>query len=165
MMADLQRMGRLRREGCLLILVLILLACGGERQQEVQKQDSQISEAVPAPERVIIKVAGHSVPVQVRDTPAERERGLMFTDNLPPDEGMLFVFERERILSFWMKNTPLPLSVAFIDRAGRILEIKQMQPMDEETVHRSSGPALYALEMNAGWFQKHGVRVGDEVRF
>jgi hypothetical protein len=89
----------------------------------------------------------------------------MFTESLPPDEGMLFVFEREQILSFWMKNTPLPLSVAFIDRKGRIVEIRRMEPLDEDTRHTSRRPAMYALEMNAGWFQEHQVKVGDSVEF
>jgi len=146
-------------------LLLVLLACGREDRQETPPQREQAPPAASSAEGVLIKVAGNPVWVQVSETPRERERGLMFTDRLPPDEGMLFVFEREQILSFWMKNTPLPLSVAFIDREGRILEIKHMQPLDEETAHASSQPALYALEMNADWFEKHGVRVGDRVEF
>lgn len=114
---------------------------------------------------MVIDVAGNPVRVRVSETLQERQRGLMFIESLPPDEGMLFVFEREQILSFWMKNTPLPLSVAFIDRKGRIVEIRRMEPLNEETLHTSRRPALYALEMNAGWFEKHQVKVGDRVEF
>jgi len=149
----------------LLVLLVALLACGREDRQETSPQREQTPSAGSSAEGVFIKVAGNPVWVRVSETPRERERGLMFTDSLPPDEGMLFVFEREQILSFWMKNTPLPLSVAFIDREGRILEITHMQPLDEESTHTSRQPALYALEMNAGWFEKHGVRVGDRVEF
>jgi uncharacterized membrane protein (UPF0127 family) len=149
----------------LLILLLTLLSCGREGQQETSPQTDQTLPSDSSTEVVVIEVAGHPVRVRISETPRERQRGLMFTDSLPPDEGMLFVFEREQILSFWMKNTPLPLSVAFIDTEGRILEIKHMQPLDEGTRHTSKQPALYALEMNAGWFEKHGVRVGDRVEF
>jgi uncharacterized membrane protein (UPF0127 family) len=88
----------------------------------------------------------------------------MYTESLPPDRGMLFVFQREDRLAFWMKNTPIPLDIAFIDAQGRILEIQEMKPLDT-TVYHSRQPALYALEVNAGWFQKHGIKVGDKVQF
>jgi uncharacterized membrane protein (UPF0127 family) len=149
----------------LLVLLLALFTCGREDQQETSPQPEQTPPAGSSTEGVFIQVAGNPVWVRISETPRERERGLMFTESLPPDEGMLFVFEREQILSFWMKNTPLPLSVAFIDGEGRILEIRHMQPLDEEARHTSRQPALYALEMNAGWFEKHGVRVGDRVEF
>jgi uncharacterized membrane protein (UPF0127 family) len=125
----------------------------------------QVSQDQSAAQGVVIKVAGNPVRVQVSETLGERQRGLMFTESLPADQGMLFVFEREQILSFWMKNTPLPLSVAFIDRKGRIVEIRRMEPLDEDTLHTSRRPAMYALEMNAGWFQEHQVKVGDSVEF
>jgi hypothetical protein len=64
-----------------------------------------------------------------------------------------------------MKNTPIDLDVAFIDRRGRIVEIRRMEALDEETIHQSRHPVLYALEVNAGWFRAHGITVGDEVRF
>jgi len=149
----------------LLILLLILPACGKDEQQEPSPRLNQTSQIPSSAEGIVIRVAGTPVRVRVSETPGDRERGLMFTESLPPGEGMLFVFEREQVLSFWMKNTPLPLSVAFINKAGRILEIRQMQPLDEETLHISRQPAMYALEMNAGWFEKHGVKVGDRVEF
>jgi hypothetical protein len=110
-------------------------------------------------------VGGIPVRVRVSQTPKEKMQGLMFTEQLPADEGMLFVFEYEHRPSFWMKNTPIDLDVAFIDRRGRIVEIRRMEALDEETIHQSRHPVLYALEVNAGWFRAHGITVGDEVRF
>jgi uncharacterized membrane protein (UPF0127 family) len=110
-------------------------------------------------------VAGIPVRVRVSQTPEELEQGLKLIEELEPDEGMLFVFDQQRILRFWMQDTPLPLSVAFIDKGGRIVDIQQMEPLNEKTIHISRQKALYALEMNAGWFQEHGVKVGDGVEF
>lgn len=157
---------RRHRPWPLFVLLLSLLACQREGQQKSFPQLNQGSEdSSQAKEGVIIRVAGTPARVRVSQTPEEMERGLMFTENLSPDEGMLFVFEREKPLRFWMKNTPLPLSVAFIDKRGRILDIRQMQPLDDKTLHVSRQPAMYALEMNAGWFEKHGIKVGDRVEF
>jgi uncharacterized membrane protein (UPF0127 family) len=121
--------------------------------------------AAPSGDRIVITVGGVPVRVRISQTPREKQRGLMFTEQLPADEGMLFVFEYEHRPSFWMKNTPIDLDVAFIDRRGLIVEIRRMQALDEETIHRSRHPSLYALEVNAGWFLEHGVTVGDAVEF
>ena len=98
--------------------------------------------------------------VEIADTDAERQRGLMERTALGENRGMLFVFEDEQTLSFWMKNTMIPLSVAYIDSEGRIVDIQDMQPLDE-TSHPSAEPARYALEVNQGFFEEHGVEVGD----
>jgi len=121
--------------------------------------------SVVADDRIVIRVGGLPVRVRVSQTPEEKERGLMFTERLPADEGMLFVFGDERRPAFWMKNTLIDLDVAFIDGRRRIVEIRPMKAFDEDTIHRSRSPALYALEMNAGWFREHGITVGDEVEF
>jgi hypothetical protein len=83
--------------------------------------------------------------------------------SLRPDHGMIFVFERPEPQSFWMMNTFIPLSIAFIAPDGRIINIDDMAPHDT-TSHRSRGPALYALEMRRGWFAERGVRAGDVVK-
>jgi len=98
--------------------------------------------------------------VEVVRTEGEKARGLMFRDKLGADEGMLFVYEGEEFLTFWMKNTPLPLSIAFMDQKGRIVDIQDMEPFSLRT-HTSARPARYALEMNRNWFQKNGIKVGD----
>ena len=86
----------------------------------------------------------------------------MYRFSLRPDHGMIFVFERAEPRSFWMKNTYVPLSIAFIGSDDRIVNIADMAPQDER-MHWSSGPAQYALEMRKGWFVDHGVGVGDKV--
>ena len=102
------------------------------------------------------------VNVEIATTTAELEKGLMNRTAMGEDHGMLFVFPVEQQLSFWMKDTLIPLSVAFIDSNGRIVDIQDMQPQDL-TNHNSVEPAKYALEVNQGFFEKRGVKVGDEV--
>ncbi|MDQ3910520.1 MAG: DUF192 domain-containing protein [Actinomycetota bacterium] len=102
------------------------------------------------------------VEVEIADNEAERMKGLMERTELAENAGMLFVFEEEQPRSFWMKNTLIPLSIAYIDAEERIIDTQDMQPLDE-TVHRSAGPAMYALEVHQGFFEERGVEVGDTV--
>jgi uncharacterized protein len=102
------------------------------------------------------------VPVEIAATDVERERGLMKRTALAEDAGMLFVFDREQQLSFWMKDTLIPLSIAYINESGRIVDIQDMQPLDE-TPHPSTEPAKYALEVNQDFFVARGIHVGDKV--
>jgi uncharacterized membrane protein (UPF0127 family) len=102
--------------------------------------------------------------VEVAKTPEERSRGLMGRKFLGKDEGMLFIFETEDYHGFWMKDTLLPLSIAFIDRDGRIVSITDMQPFILDS-HLPPKPILYALEMNKAWFSSYGIKVGDQIRF
>lgn len=92
----------------------------------------------------------------------ERNYGFMNRKNIPDGTGMLFVFEKDQILNFWMKNTPHPLSIAYIDGAGVIADILDMTPFSETSV-TSSRSVRYALEVPKGWFEKVGARVGDKV--
>jgi hypothetical protein len=110
-----------------------------------------------------LTIKGKTTKVEVARTEKEKERGLMFRERMGKNEGMLFVYEREERLSFWMKNTRLPLSIAFIDKGGRIVDIQDMEPFSLET-HISAHPATYALEMNRGWFAREGIKVGDFVK-
>jgi hypothetical protein len=112
---------------------------------------------------VQLTIKGKKIRVEVARTEEEKSQGLMFRDKLGPDEGMLFIYEREDFLSFWMKNTPLPLSIAFLDHRGKIVDLQDMEPFNLRT-HTSARPALYALEMNKGWFKKNGVKVGDIIQ-
>jgi uncharacterized membrane protein (UPF0127 family) len=98
--------------------------------------------------------------VELARTDAERTQGLMHRKTLADGAGMLFIFDRDQILSFWMKNTLIPLSVAFISKEGRILEIRDMEALDETSV-RSSRSARYALEAPQGWFDRVGIKTGD----
>jgi uncharacterized protein len=111
-----------------------------------------------------IDVAGHTVKAEVAGSPDEQSRGLMYRRDLGRNDGMLFVYAEKRRLSFWMKNTFIPLSIAFIDDDGRIVHIVDMSPQTT-TSHKCPEPVRYALEMNRGWFEERGVAVGDIATF
>lgn len=115
-------------------------------------------------ELVILRADGRScrVSVEFARTEAERSLGLMYRTKLAGGEGMLFVFEREEPLHFWMKNTLIPLSIAFIAGNGRIVDIQDMEAGSLETVS-SRLPARYALEVPQGWFAKEGIDTGDTL--
>ena len=113
-------------------------------------------------EVVTLDVAGHRVTVEVADTPRKRERGLMFRRSLKKDHGMLFVYPHEETLSFWMRNTHVPLSIAFMRSDGWICGIDDMKPQTQDS-HLSQLRCKYALEMRQGWFAQHGVKVGGKV--
>jgi uncharacterized membrane protein (UPF0127 family) len=100
---------------------------------------------------------------ELADTEAKKERGLMFRKSLPRDYGMLFVFDPPAQATFWMKNTRMPLSIAFVDNQGRILEIRSMKPFDETFISSISNAVAYALEVNSGWFEHHGIRLGAKI--
>ncbi len=112
----------------------------------------------------IVKADGEKVTLEVElaQTDQQKERGLMERTELGENRGMFFVFEEEQTLSFWMKNTLIPLSIAYIDESGTIVDIQDMQPLDE-TPHPSAEPAKYALEVNQGFFDENGISVGDRV--
>ena len=109
-----------------------------------------------------IRVGPHPVAAEVAATPDQRTIGLMYRFSLPADHGMLFVFPEPQPLSFWMRNTYIPLSIAYIDVEGRILNVVEMAPRSDAT-HPSRGEALYALEMRKGWFADKGVGPGTRV--
>ncbi len=102
--------------------------------------------------------------VEVAKTPEEIAYGLMGRKHLAEDGGMLFVFQTEGYHGFWMKDTLIPLSIAFFDKNGRIVWITDMKPLTLNS-HVPPKPILYALEMNQGWFTKHSIKIGDVVRF
>lgn len=109
-----------------------------------------------------LTIGRHKLTAEVAATPAQREVGLMHRFSLKPDHGMLFVFERAEPQAFWMKNTYVPLSIAFIGNDGHIVSIDDMAPQDERS-HWSNGPARFALEMRKGWFAERGIVAGDRV--
>ncbi|WP_223587625.1 DUF192 domain-containing protein [Neobacillus bataviensis] len=107
-----------------------------------------------------------SLTVQVADTKRKIKKGLMFVEKLPENEGMLFVFSEKRYGGFWMKNTLIPLSIAFLDTDGKILKILDMVPCKEKECP-SYNPELfyhYAIEVNLGWFEKNQIKEGDFVK-
>jgi uncharacterized membrane protein (UPF0127 family) len=110
-----------------------------------------------------LTISEHRIVAELAVNQDQRSLGLMNRFSLQPDRGMLFVFERPEPLAFWMKNTYIPLSIAFIGADGRIVNIEDMQPQTEDS-HWSKGPALYALEMKKGWFQERGIGPGAVVK-
>lgn len=108
-------------------------------------------------------VGPHALNVEIAATESERSRGLAFRDSLPEDRGMLFVFEAAGDHLFWMADTTIPLSIAFLDSEGIVLNMEEMEPLSLEA-HGPDASALYALEVNRGWFAERGVAVGDTVR-
>jgi len=110
-----------------------------------------------------LTIGTHKLTAEVAASPDQRSLGLMNRFSLKPDHGMLFVFERNEPLSFWMRNTYIPLSIAFIAPDGRIVNIEDMKPQTDET-HWSRGPAMYALEMKKGWFAERGIGPGAVVK-
>src|SRR5215213_3589027 len=159
----------------LVIVVLLAAATFAQTEQsaveipaatgtDTPQPDTSQVETPQLPVLTIVNSSGERVPVHVEiaDTPEERQTGLMGRSALAEEAGMLFVFEQEQILAFWMKDTLIPLSIAYIDAEGRIVDIQDMQPLDE-TDHLSAEPAQYALEVNQGFFEGRGVMVGDIV--
>ena len=104
------------------------------------------------------------IPVMVELAVArdDRDLGLMFRELLPEDAGMLFIFPDDRALGFWMKSTRIALTIAYLDSAGYILELHDAEPLDETPIVAGQ-PCRYALEMNRGWFARHGIEVGAQV--
>jgi uncharacterized membrane protein (UPF0127 family) len=100
--------------------------------------------------------------VELARTAAERSLGLMFRESLPEDRGMLFVFPQDTTGGFWMMDTSIALSIAFIAEDGTILDVQEMEPLSTE-VHQPAEPYRYGLEVNQGWFERHGFGSGDRV--
>ena len=103
-------------------------------------------------------------PLEVARTEQEHELGLMYRQSLASDGGMVFVYTRQATEGYWMHNTLVPLSIAWIDQNGTIVDIQDMQPQTDD-VHTPAAPYWYALEVNQGWFFEHGVGVGQQVLF
>ena len=99
---------------------------------------------------------------EVANTDASREQGLMYRKSMASNSGMLFVFDQAAQYCMWMRNTRIPLSVAFLDRNGHIINVEEMLPLTENN-HCAAKPAKFALEMNAGWFSARGLRVGMAI--
>ncbi|WP_151445591.1 DUF192 domain-containing protein [Lacisediminimonas profundi] len=104
----------------------------------------------------------HVVRAEVAARDQDRQQGLMFREKMGPNEGMLFIFDQSDRVCMWMKNTLLPLSVAFLDDKARIINIEDMAPQTLDT-HCSSEPARYALEMNRGWFREKNIKPGTVI--
>ena len=121
------------------------------------------SAAQPKLDTVMLQAGMHNIRAEVARTPLQTQTGMMFRTEMAQHEGMLFVFDTAQQRCFWMKNTLLPLSIAFIADDGRIVNLADMQPQSEAS-HCSAEPVRYALEMNQGWFAKRGIKPGFKLK-
>lgn len=113
--------------------------------------------------RTRLQAGMHLIDAQVAQTAQQRNTGLMWRQDMAANEGMLFVFEVPAVQCFWMKNTLLPLTAAFVADDGTVVNLAHMQPRSEAN-HCSTQPVRYVLEMNQGWFEKHGLQAGSKLR-
>jgi uncharacterized protein len=112
---------------------------------------------------IVLHAGMHNIKAEVARTPDERATGLMFRESMPANDGMLFAFEEANTQCFWMKNTFLPLSAAFVADDGSIVNIVDMRPQALDS-HCSAKPVRYVLEMNQGWFAKRGIKPGFRLK-
>jgi uncharacterized membrane protein (UPF0127 family) len=112
--------------------------------------------------RIAINVGMYRIDAQLATTPEQRETGLMYRQDMPQSEGMLFVFSRPSVQCFWMKNTLIPLTAAFVADDGLIVNLADMAPQTE-TSHCSTQPVRYVLEMNQGWFEQRHLKAGAKL--
>ena len=115
---------------------------------------------------VILLLGGETLDVEIADTPSLREKGLMGRSTLDPGRGMLFVYPREETLSFWMKNTRIPLSIGFFDKHRRLIQVEEMEVPRGTTLplYTSRLPAQYALELSRDWFREHKIPLREQFR-
>lgn len=122
--------------------------------------------AQPAPQmqlpRTQLRAGMHLLDVQLAQTPEQRQTGLMFRKEMPQHEGMLFVFEQAATQCFWMRNTLIPLTAAFVADDGTIVNLADMKPQSDDS-HCSTKPVRFVLEMNAGWFAKRQIKPGYQL--
>lgn len=112
--------------------------------------------------RTLLHAGMHQIDTQIAASAEQRAIGLMYRENMPQHEGMLFVFERAATQCFWMKNTSIPLTAAFLADDGAIVNLANMKPQTTES-HCSSRPVRFVLEMNQGWFEKKGLKPGMKL--
>jgi len=147
-------MGTIRHMNKFIALFLATVtACGAAAAQDAPQMN------LP---RIKLSAGMHQIDAQVAATPEQRSTGLMFRKEMPQHEGMLFVFEQPTVQCFWMKNTLLPLTAAFVADDGTIVNLADMKPQTTDS-HCSAKPVRYVLEMNQGWFAKKNIKAGFKL--
>lgn len=142
----------------LLILISQLTGCAHASARDLEKLY----------EKAKFRLGKKEFTAYLADDDQKRSQGLMFIDKLPADTGMLFIFEEERTQGFWMKNTLIPLNIGFFDANGILTEAQEMKVAESLVSknipsYQSKGPALFALEMNSKWFEKHKIKIGTRL--
>jgi uncharacterized membrane protein (UPF0127 family) len=149
------------------LFVTVIFVCF-PRLEAIAAKDSK-TEVKIAYANKKIRLGKKTILVELADDEEHRAHGLMFRQSLPEDHGMLFVFDSERPLGFWMKNTLIPLAIAFIDQDKRLIDIQEMVPAvageASPRVYNSAAPAMYALEMPKGWFARNKIEKGATFSF
>ena len=165
----------------ILVLILVigsLIVFVNPTTKHIRKPDGAISEQAASPAKPVFRKDGElrfmkskdntiisTINIEVADDDAEREQGLMYRDTMAENEGMLFLMESEEIQNFWMKNTILPLDILYVDSERRIVSIhKDCKPYSLDQIV-SAKPALFVVEVNAGYTNKYGIKVGDQISF
>lgn len=149
-----------------LVLAVVALAVSGyvAMQRPVTPTGQSVSLAVDSQPLVAETRGGDKTfSIEIADEPGEREQGLMFRESMGDDHGMLFIFERPQIASFWMRNTPMPLDLLFVGQDGRVKTIKHGEPFSEAVI-ASSEPVRFVLELKAGTSKAAGIANGDLLR-
>ena len=153
----------------LLGLAALLLTVGCEKEKPDMPLNTAVlnppataenSRAQPRLKTIKLYLGSAELTVEIADENHERQAGMMHRTTMPENEGMLFVFPYPHQSGFWMKNTIVPLSIAYIDPASRVIEIHDMQPGNTKPVESRSARVQYALEVNQGWFAKNGIKPG-----
>jgi uncharacterized membrane protein (UPF0127 family) len=133
----------------------LLTACGNHEAKPAAPPKS-------VDDRFAIGLGAHLVKLQLAILPHEMQQGLMYRKSMGPDEGMIFLYDRPQQMSFWMRNTELPLDIGYFDSDGKLKEVYPLYPHDERPV-QSLGARQFAVEMNQGWFRSHGIKAGDAI--
>ena len=144
----------------LFVLLSSLISCEGS----VGDSSAGVDQGPRPPRGMAWVIFGtDTVQAEVADTPSARQQGLMSRESLDPGDGMLFVFEEEQPHAFYMRNTLLPLDIAWLDSSQVIVDIQQMEPQTED-LHTPTRPALFALEVPQGWYAQEGIQIGNRAQ-
>jgi uncharacterized membrane protein (UPF0127 family) len=151
-----------------LLAFTLAVGCGAggssdERPPADQERGGSTPGSLPDPGTAWVIFGTDTVRAEVARTSAERQRGLMYRDEVPAGTGMLFVFPESAVRSFWMQNTYVSLDIAFLDADLRVVDIQQMEARSED-FHESRAPAMFALEVQQGWLAAHGIKIGDRAQ-
>lgn len=150
-------LSRLARLSSIALAAVALAACN---RSPTARPAPVATVAEPFEHRFTVAVGGVPVQLRLAIQPHEMQRGLMFVQSLPEDEGMLFVYDEPQRMSFWMRNTLIPLDIGFFDEAGVLHEVRALYPGVEDPTQSASDRLQFALEVNQGWFGRRGVKPG-----